>query len=383
MLYTRHFYNSNEVRAALQYSIHKNRFVEAFFWLKELDDSKDTSIQAVLFNTWFHSVGISDLNVLSAILKNDYYNAVQTLCRSTGSGGLKLYYLHGLTDHKVKKIPPFKLHHIIQTNNLELDNLTRAILIHNTLSAWHLSKNNWSDEFIKNLAEAKLNPECKELVSLLMNYTYPYKWMVRCAIICILCMTKEQLKSCFPPPKLVNPEMNDEFYTWNRYFGFKARRIYSIPKECLYGRTIRGGMKYTQTNIKELYDHNNLLKGQKVYDDIVQKYGSYEAFVDDDTIYDIFCTNYFPNDIPDEWSLEEQMKSHGIGVNQECDTPMLRRYINRWSLVSPEQTQMLEKIIKDLQKSCTSFDFESTFNSMYENKASIWSMVGIEDSLPY
>jgi hypothetical protein len=371
------------VRAALQYSLHKQRTVESFFWLKELDDTKDSSIQGILFNSWFHSVGLSDLNVLSMILKNDYMNAVQTICSNdVRTKGLKLYYLHGLTNHSVKKIPPFKLDPTITTGNVEVDKLTRSIMLNNTLAAWHLSKQNWSNDIIKNLYNYKCSTAVKILLDELLNYTHPYKWMVRCAIICIVCMTREELRSAFPLTKRVKPEIHDEIYKWNQHYGFRSRRIYSIPKDCLYGRTIRGGMTYCQTNIQELYDHNNLIKGQAVYDEIIQRFGSYETFMDNTDVYEVFCTNYFPNDIPDEWPLEEQLKSHGIGVNQASDVPVLRRYIQRWSVIGDgKDKQMLEKIITDLQEYCISYDFESIFDTMYQKNISCWSMKQLEESL--
>ena len=49
-----------------------------------------------------------------------------------------------------------------------------------------------------------------------------------------------------------------------------------------------------------------------------------------DKDYESFMDWYFPDDIPDEWSLEDQKKSHGNGVNQSNDKPILRRYFNRW-----------------------------------------------------
>jgi hypothetical protein len=36
------------------------------------------------------------------------------------------------------------------------------------------------------------------------------------------------------------------------------------------------------------------------------------AFPDDDVL-EAFYSTYFPDDIPDEWSLVDQQKSHGVG----------------------------------------------------------------------
>jgi hypothetical protein len=44
----------------------------------------------------------------------------------------------------------------------------------------------------------------------------------------------------------------------------------------------------------------------------------------------MFMNEYFPDDIPDEWSRADQEKSHGYGVNQTNDKPLLRRYFMRY-----------------------------------------------------
>lgn len=395
-MYTRHFYKSDEVRAALQYAIHRSRTIEALFWLKELDDSKDTSIQNVLFSCWFHSVGLTDLGILKKILKfEDTYNVVCTMSsNSIKTGGLKLHYLYALTDENVAKIPPFKLDPLLHNKSKDLENLARVVLLHNTSSALKLSKNAWCDTWILRIANYKLNTEQLELITLLLNHKYRYNWYVRCAIICILCMTKLELSTAFPPCTALTVENAMHLDNWDNCIGRKTRRVYAIPQECLYGLTSRGKMTYTQTNIRELYDHDNLIKGQYVYKDIIRHYGSYEAFMEDTQVYDTFMYTHFPDDIPDEWSLELQMKSHGIGVNQSIDTPVLRRYITRWSTISDTEKPILSKILKDLQNECTSYDFESTFDRLYNKNSlskdlkdslyvqNMWAFKSLKDSLP-
>jgi len=402
-MYTRHFYRSDEVRAALQYAIHRSRTVEALFWLKELEDSYDTSVKDVLFSSWFHSVGLTDLGVLEKILKSeDTYSVVCTMCsNSIKSGELKLHYLNALTIENAAKIPPFKLDPLLHNKSKDLENLARVVLLHNKTSALKLSKNSWCDSWIKHIANYKCSSREKELVDLLMNYKHKYKWYVRCAIICILCMTNLEVSTAFPECTKLSVESAKILGGWDNCVGRKIRRVYAIPQECLYGLTFRGAMTYSQTNISELYDYENLLKNMHVYSSILRGYGSYEAFLEDIEGYDMFITTYFPDDIPDEWSLTDQMKSHGIGVNQPTDTPNLRRYIARWSQISDVQKPMLAKILKDLQPHCTTYDFESTFHELYakDYKAvlaqkdsialkdslytqNMWAFKSLRDSLP-
>ena len=75
----------------------------------------------------------------------------------------------------------------------------------------------------------------------------------------------------------------------------RLARIYAIPDECLYGLTQRGRMCRTEGTLKELYMIQELLH---------------------DGIEDLeaFYARTFPDDIPDEWSLLDQRKSHGPGV---------------------------------------------------------------------
>jgi hypothetical protein len=114
--------------------------------------------------------------------------------------------------------------------------------------------------------------------------------------------------------KLVPPEI----LPMTQKTGRKAR-LYAIPVEALHAKTTRGSMMYKYTNIQDLREPILLLPtacafwrrvtaeaGFKVDGDTVE--------VPDDEAYEAFYDKYFPDDIPDEWSLADQHKSHGRGL---------------------------------------------------------------------
>ena len=74
-MYTRHYYNINDVSAALQYAIHIKRPYEAVFWAKELKESESILLQKTLFMGWFNSIGLSNLNCIE-IIKNPTYESI-------------------------------------------------------------------------------------------------------------------------------------------------------------------------------------------------------------------------------------------------------------------------------------------------------------------
>jgi hypothetical protein len=195
--------------------------------------------------------------------------------------------------------------------------------------------------------------------------------MIRCIIVALCCFYEKFY--------VKNDTLNDldidsqiKIKVLEKLFGKRKRRELSIPKDCLYGMTFRGTRTYDQNNITELYDPENLLMNQMISDEIISQYQTYENFKAHDDEYESFFDNYFPDDIPDEWSLMDQQKSHGIGVNQKCDTPNIRRYFNRWVDLKSEckiwdKETIVANCIQSLQ--FNSFYIEDEIIEKYETKA--------------
>jgi hypothetical protein len=111
--------------------------------------------------------------------------------------------------------------------------------------------------------------------------------------------------------------------------GRRDRRVYSIPSACLYGTTLRGRSKWAQNNFTQLYNVEKYLVGCPFWDEVLEEYADVEdgeiKWKSDDKLEE-FYEKYFPDDIPDEWSKKDQLKSHGDGVLGPTDKPNIWKY---------------------------------------------------------
>ena len=151
-----------------------------------------------------------------------------------------------------------------------------------------------------------------------------------CALLGVLCCKEDTLLKSAGSIRCINEETRKIVYEYEALIGKRKRRALTIPKDCLYGKTKRGTMTYNDSNVHELYDPEYIIENSKIFDTVLENYGSYEAFVEDTDSLDKFMNWYFPDDIPDEWSRADQEKSHGCGVNQLSDKPLFRRYFMRY-----------------------------------------------------
>ena len=89
--------------------------------------------------------------------------------------------------------------------------------------------------------------------------------------------------------------------SWLKTQGKRTGRIYQVEKTAL------PGVRMTDT-LNELYDiYPALKKATPFWQRITAAYDS------SDSSRELFYDTWFPNDIPDEWSLEDQQSSHGSG----------------------------------------------------------------------
>jgi hypothetical protein len=336
MIYTRHFYRIDEVCAALEYEIHRKRIQECLFWTLELIESEEfENIKTTLFKAWFHNIGLANIEIVYDILtidkSTDIYKIVNNLINSKNDITLSIMFLHGLAfDTYKNNNVGFKLPDDLIQNDEKLDTFIRASCLGKYLDSLSLSfiiSNEDFNTYSKKIIRHKFtNDIIYSIIDKLIEYNSIY---AKVSIVGLVCFNQKYYESKNISKPIHEDYLND-IKKWDMLLGKRKRRIFQIPKECLYGRTYRGTLTYQQTNIDELYDTQKLIEGQVIFEEFINLYDTFENFKGHDKDYESFMDWYFPDDIPDEWSLEDQKKSHGNGVNQSNDKPLLRRYFNRW-----------------------------------------------------
>jgi hypothetical protein len=147
------------------------------------------------------------------------------------------------------------------------------------------------------------------------------------AVLLIHCTpTAERVPLLTPPPTILAtaPRFQREWAAWTAVIGRRAARIYAIPTDAMHKATVRGSLAKRFTNIDDVREPMyGLVDGCKWWREAIAAAGicvKREAngdveieFPDDDTI-EAFYDKHFPDDIPDEWSAADQLKSHGVGV---------------------------------------------------------------------
>ena len=105
---------------------------------------------------------------------------------------------------------------------------------------------------------------------------------------------------------------------WTSMIGRRKARVYAIPDAALTPTTTRGALLTKYTNIADIREPVGLLsEGCKFWQKTLQVAGISStdetvSFPNDDVL-EKFYEEFFPDDIPDEWSAEDQQKSHGRG----------------------------------------------------------------------
>lgn len=378
-MYTKNIYRLDEVKAALQYAIHTREHQEAIFWANELIISEEfDDLKIVLFVSWFYSIGLGNIEILYNIVtatEHDLLNIVYgmaTLKESMRDCTLPVMFLYGIANKEYKnRNIYFELPAALVQTDPVIEAFIRAVLLGKFLEAWFLYQKGIPESILKTIIDVKFKTP---FVKQLMNTVYELfpKWYMCCALIGILCCTEEMLTTAQGSIRIMDNEEKESIRKINEIKEKRKARILSVPRDSLYGKTKRGTMTFQQSNIHELYDPDYIVENSTVFQSIEEIYGCMDDFKVQDTTarnYEDFMEWYFPDDIPDEWSLADQQKSHGIGVNQSIDKPNVRRYFGRWvSLKSKCKIWDKETIVNCLLEKITvsSFYIEMELLAAYE-----------------
>lgn len=312
MVFTRHFYEVEEVCGALQHSVLNGRVREAFFWVQELTDSEENLLCfRTLLETWLLFYGGAF---------PDWLSAAERFWKNRETTGLELALNLALYEKKdISAIHALCLteepvERVLSDGSLE-DYLKTAISQGRARSAI------WAAMTIDDLPTIwKLLPQRVLWLSEVLKDKLDRVFVL--ALIVALCteqrLTKNKDTSIWLPLKR---EQTDEVDSWITVLGRRQRRKFSVPAGQLCGVGARWKIVRRSSNLERLYNFEKSVSqdGSGFWFRALTKGGwsAERGWNGDDDALESFYEEHFPDDIPDEWSLEEKRKSHGSGYLRE------------------------------------------------------------------
>lgn len=326
---TRHLYREDEVVAALMFCILRKRSTEAAFWCLELLDSGlvDEMISG-LQRIWLCAFGIKALGWLRAFQEA---TGGEEVCPEQIIGLVVGLSIIGGNDGRDRSIITLLADAITeQPDRVNAGNVPaafspleafvgRAILQRRSRTAWGgLRGMETPDAFLQKIAMTKHGiAGCRCLTTI--AGTGFGTWEQRAAIVAALCLDRDAFTASWNQSAVW--EVPSELEEWTTNLGRRARRVYAIPNECLYWLTRRGKeMSVYDTNEKEIMgrlEKSTALWGSGFWDSVAEEFGGWLAIKADAESREAFYKAHFPDDIPDEWSSADRLKSHSRGVLQK------------------------------------------------------------------
>jgi hypothetical protein len=306
MPFTRHFYESEEVCAALQSAILNRRIKESAFWLQELIDSGDSALAFhTLIETWLFYIQVPGW--LEIAKSSSMHEAAMNLA---------LYERRDTTVFSTLALQGESVDRITVECGTIANYLLCSIRQGRPRSAWWAAQQIGIKETWALLPNNLIKDECKDSM-----------WL--CATLVLLC--NHSIKS--EPWKPLSVDLCACITKWASLIGRRARRVYAIPiTDCVsIGR--RWTLAKGSTNLGRLYDIEKsiCIDGSGFWYRTILEHGfTLEDGWRDDNDLEKFYT-LFPDDQPDEWSLSDQTKSHGSGMlRSDGETVSVTRWWRCW-----------------------------------------------------
>ena len=352
---TRHLYEADEVSTAIGWCMKKRYVEQLIFWIQELIDSEMVDeLYTALYSGSIWVFGIGQLEGLRSLYNvfhregdisaDDIITVAYNIVLGTKyarDASVFALLAFGASDidqpdrasANIPLIQHFEKKGFV-LNDFESE-FIRACWQRKTRLAWDISRALWQEDvgrtwkLIYTFQEHKYNNnKLKECIEILEKGECVSDWAQRACAVAAICMDKNDLeRSLKDMNKTLDPDIITAQAKWAELEGRRKRRIYKIPRECLYWITRRGRTTDVKKNLEKLYCGSfNDLRGCPFWDRVLQEE---EPYLNDDNLEN-FYSKYFPDDIPDEWSLEDQEKSHGSGALIGSEKPNFRKYSNRW-----------------------------------------------------
>jgi hypothetical protein len=348
-MYTRHFYKVDEVYSALTYATAFGRVREAVFWAQELLDSNlGLDCLKSLFHSWILFRGLGSFQWLDAALtvwksgeiEDDQilllaYQLASLPLSARDSTPLTLMYLtfgDKQPDRLLVSGCP------VEDSRTSYDQaILRSVHQKKTEMLWLLLRKYFNTDhkvIWKYLVDAtqghaslqKILHDLEDLEGLLEDSTKTF--FLYALGVGAVCLSSQSLKESLKPLRTeLDPPTQKELAEWNELLGRKLRRIFEIPRDCLYWVTDRGQKLYTYSSVQELPDLLIDLEGSEYWSEALES-KSFDDLTDLEKF--AFLETYFPDGHPMTWTKEEISKSHGDGCLGPKEEPSLQRWQRIW-----------------------------------------------------
>ena len=298
---SRHFYDLEEVQAALRYCVIHHETREALFWCYELLCSGCASEAiSTLFEAWLWHKGPFHLSWLVSTWKTLAVEEVSE--EAILDAAFQLSQLP-CTDHSLSTVLVLQVAERTSPFPRTLANdqeayFLRSLLQGRAVGAWWMAQQLDGARVTAHLQQRIPAPIIDALSRYeeLLGYRTPeYDTVMRCCMVLCACLTPTQMKKSIDTQAYPWPDYLEEaLVEWRAMEGRKINRRYTIPVACLYGHTRRGNMKWNESLVCELNQMD-------------------AAHIEDDQ--------------PDEWTAAEKAVSHGFGVLGPTESVSLLKYV--------------------------------------------------------
>ena len=287
-IFTKRFYDFEEVRAAFFSSLFRQAYAETLFWAKELIDSSATShvieLLVLAYTIKFGEGRIEFINVLNPIATRKLWMEIDIM---------KAVYLFTTIPTKY-------------ANNNFLEYIESAPKPYN------------KSDISKAWLGGRSSPEFDIAMYYLMEVADP---------------DDESFEPLELPKQL--PKGPKEIFSLSG----RARRFFAIRADHIYGAARRSFMLPTETTIDTLRNAHMTYHKSPAWRGAPPPENAYSS---DDALviaWEDYNSSVFVDDIPDEWSRQDQEKSHGPGCGHE---PSANTYLQGLGLPPLKENYYIE-----------------------------------------
>jgi hypothetical protein len=348
-MYTRHFYKVDEVYSALTFATAFGRVREAVFWAQELLDSNlGLDCLKSLFHSWILFRGLGSFQWLEAALSIWKSGEIED------DAILLLTYQLASLPTSARDSTPLTLMYLtfgdkqpdrLLATGCPLDDsrsvyeqaILRAVCQKKAEMLWLLLRRYFNEDHTviwKYLGEATKDQApiqsilhgLQDLEGLLEDPTKTF--FLYALAVGAVCLSPQGLKESQKPLRVeIDPGTQKEIQGWTQCVGRKIRRVFEIPRDCLYWVTDRGQKPYTYSSVSELPDLFLDLEASEYWSEALES-KSFDDLTDLEKF--AFLDTYFPDGHPMTWEKHEIAKSHGDGCLGPKEEPSLQRWQRIW-----------------------------------------------------